>query len=119
MQQNNARFSARPIITIENEVLDDQALIDPSTGLPFDRQITPPLSTYRESRSLAVDEPAFKHMFLTRSCIARIISKKSLVNNFALTEAQVTQFFRQPKAVRLGAQGISAWRALPTICTDS
>lgn len=103
--QNNAQFNVRPIITIENEVLDDPALIDPMTGLPFGGQLTVPLSTYLESRSLAVDERAFKRMFLTRSCIAGVISKRSLIGNYALTEAQANQFFKKPITVRLGAQG--------------
>src|SRR5688572_31932242 len=33
--QPNARFTARATITIENEVLNDPALIDPTTGLPY------------------------------------------------------------------------------------
>jgi hypothetical protein len=56
--QPSATFNLRATIRIENEVLDDPALIDPTTGLPFGGAISISLGTYTENRSLAVDEHA-------------------------------------------------------------
>jgi hypothetical protein len=104
VSQPNARFTARAVITIENQVLDDPTLIDPNTGLPYGGKMTLPLSTYSESRSIAAGEHAHKSMFLTRHCIAGLVSKRSLVGS-GLTEAQAKQFFRNPMKFTFGSSG--------------
>lgn len=91
--QSNARFTARAVITIENEVLDDPTLIDPGTGLPYGGKMTLALSTWSESRSIAADEREQKLMFVSRHCIGGLVSKRSLVGS-GLTETQAKQFFR-------------------------
>jgi hypothetical protein len=65
LRQANARYNARAVITIENEVLDDPTLIDPNTGLPYGGKMTLPLSTYSESRSIAAGEREQKSLFLS------------------------------------------------------
>ena len=102
--QPNARFTARAVITIENEVLDDPALIDPNTGLPYGGQMTLPLRTYSESRSIAVGEREQKSMFLSRHCIGGLVSKRSLVGS-GLTEIQAKQFFKKPMKFTFGSSG--------------
>ena len=104
VQQPNARFTARAVITIENEVLDDPTLIDPNTGLPYGGKMTLPLSTYSESRSIAAGERAQKSMFLTRHCIAGLVNKRSLVAS-GLSEAQAKQFFKKPMKFTFGSSG--------------
>jgi hypothetical protein len=102
--QPNARFTAQAVITIESEVLDDPALIDPNTGLPFGGQMVLPLSTYGESRSIGVGERAQKNMFLSRSCIGGLVSKQSLIGS-GLSAAQANQFFSRPITLTFGARG--------------
>jgi hypothetical protein len=102
--QPNARYSARAVITIENEVLDDPTLIDPATGLPFGGKMTLPLSTYSESRSLGVNEREQKSLFLSRHCIGGLVSKRSLVGS-GLSELQARQFFKKPMKLTFGASG--------------
>ena len=104
VQQANARYNARAVITIENEVLDDPTLIDPATGLPYGGKMTLPLSTYSESRSIAAGERAQKSMFLSRHCIGGLVSKRSLVAS-GLNEAQAKQFFKKPMKFTFGASG--------------
>lgn len=102
--QPNARYNARAVITIANEVLDDPTLIDPNTGLPYGGKMTLPLSTYSESRSIAAGERAQTSMFLSRHCIGGLVSKRSLVGS-GLSETQAKQFFKKPMKFTFGASG--------------
>jgi hypothetical protein len=103
--QPSARFVARPVITIESDVLNDPGLIDPSTGLPLSGRIVLPLSTYSESRSLEKGERAQKQMFLSRSCIGGLVSRRSLIDNYGLSDAQADTFFAKEITLILGASG--------------
>jgi hypothetical protein len=100
-----ARFTASGVINIENEVLDDPALIDPGTGLPFGGVLQLGLSTWHNSHTIQPGETEDERSSQTRSCIAGIVSKRSLVENFGLTDAQATQFFKKPMTIRFGARG--------------
>ena len=73
-------------ITIDNEVLDDPTLIDPGTGLPFGGVLALGLSTFTDIHTLQPGETDFKAMQMSRSCIAGIVSKRALVDNYGLTE---------------------------------
>lgn len=102
--QSSAVYTARAVITIENEVLDDPTLIDPNTGLPYGGQMTLGLTSYSESRSIAAGERAQKSMFLSRHCIGGLVSKRSLVAS-GLSEMQAKQFFKKPMTITFGSQG--------------
>ena len=102
--QSNARYSARAVITIENEVLDDPTLIDPNTGLPYGGKMVLPLGSYSESRSIAAGERDQKTLFLSRHCIGGLVSKRSLVGS-GLSETQAKQFFKKPMKFTFGATG--------------
>lgn len=102
--QPNARYSARAIVIIENEVLNDPTLIDPATGLPYGGSMTLTLSTYNESRSIGVNEREQKTLFLSRHCIGGLVSKRSLVSS-GLSEAQATDFFHKKMRLVFGASG--------------
>jgi hypothetical protein len=104
----NARFSATALITIDNEVLDDPALVDPGTGLPFGGVLEIGLNTYTDIHTLQAGETDFKSMQLSRSCIAGIVSKRALIENYGLTEALATQFFKKPMTITFGARGTVA-----------
>lgn len=100
-----AEFSARAIVTVESPVLDDPRLIDLRTGLPFGGRIVIPLPTVREVRSVAVDELAFKQLWLTRGCNAGLVSKRFLMENHGLSETLANRFFQKPVTLRFGAAG--------------
>ena len=106
-----ARFSGNALITIDNEVLDDPTLIDPGTGLPFGGVMTLGLGTFSDSHTLQPGETDFKSYQMSRSCIAGIVSKRSLVEGFGLTETQATQFFKKPMTITFGARGTFALSA--------
>jgi hypothetical protein len=103
-----ARFSGSALVTIDNEVLDDPTLIDPNTGLPFGGVMTLSLSTLTDFHTLQPGETDFKAYQMSRSCIAGLVSKRSLVESSGLTEAQATQFFKKPMTITFGARGTFA-----------
>jgi hypothetical protein len=106
--QQIARFTAGALITIENPVLADPALIDPLTGLPFNGVLETGLSTWHHSQTMPDNSHEQERSFQTRSCIAGIISRRALVDTYGLTDAQAKEFFKKPMTVRFGARGTVA-----------
>lgn len=101
-----ALFRYTPTLTVENPVLDDPALIDPTTGAPFGGQL---LTSMSSSEIFQVPlEPNVGFTERTRDsavCMAGLISKRSLTESYGLTEAQATEFFKQPTTIRLNVTG--------------
>ncbi len=101
-----ALFRYTPTLTVENPVLDDPALIDPTTGAPFGGQL---LTSMSSSEVFQVPlEPGVGFTERTRDsavCMAGLISKRSLTESYGLTEAQATEFFKQPTTIRLNVTG--------------
>jgi hypothetical protein len=100
-----ARFNAAAAITIENPLLDDPALIDPYTGLPFGGEIQLSLSTWSNTHTLQNGEIDTERSTQTRACIAGIISQRSLVDNYGLTATQAKEFFKKPMTLTFGSRG--------------
>lgn len=100
------RLYYSPTLTIENPVLADPSLIDPTTGMPYGGQLmTSMTSNERFQESL---EPGVTLMERTRDstvCMAGFLSHKSLVQNYGLTPAQADDFFASPTTVRLNVSG--------------
>jgi hypothetical protein len=100
------RFRYTPTLTIENPVLDDPALVDPTTGAPFGGQL---LTSMTASESFVVPlEVGVNFTERTRDsavCMAGFVSKKALIENYGLTEAQAKEFFKQPTTIRLNVTG--------------
>lgn len=100
------RFRYTPTLTIENPVLDDPALVDPTTGAPFGGQF---LTSMTASESFVVPlEVGVNFSERTRDsavCMAGFVSKKALIESYGLTEAQAKEFFKQPTTIRLNVTG--------------
>jgi hypothetical protein len=100
------RFRYTPTLTIENPVLSDPSLIDPTTGAPFGGQL---LTSMTSSESFQESlEPGVTLSERTRDstvCMAGFISHKALINNYGLTPAQADDFFASPTTVRLNVTG--------------
>lgn len=100
------RLRYSPTLTIENPVLSDPSLIDPTTGVPFGGQL---LTSMTSSESFQESlEPGVVLTERTRDstvCIAGFISHKSLIQNYGLTSAQADDFFASPTTVRLNVSG--------------
>ena len=101
----NARFNASAVITIDNQVLDDPALIDPNTGAPFNGSITLALSTWRNVHTIGVGEIETQGSSQSRGCIAGIVSKRQLVETYGLTDAIAKDFFKKPMTLHFGSRG--------------
>jgi hypothetical protein len=100
------RLRYSPTLTIENPVLDDPALIDPTTGAPFGGQF---LTSMTASESFVVPlDPGVNFTERTRDsavCMAGFVSKRALTDNYGLTDAQAKEFFKQPTTIRLNVSG--------------
>jgi hypothetical protein len=100
------RLRYTPTLTIENPVLDDPALIDPTTGAPFGGQL---LTSMTASESFVVPlDPGVSFTERTRDsavCMAGFVSKRALIDNHGLTDTQAKEFFKQPTTIRLNVSG--------------
>ena len=99
-QQAFGSFSAR--WRIESDVLNDPALINPDTGLPYGGflQFTQQLAF--EWHTLDAGEQKIVVPSGSRSCISGHLSRRSLIG-MGLTEAQAREVFRKPITIRFGA----------------
>lgn len=102
--QDDARFVVTPTYTIQNEVLNDPALIDPMTGLPFGGEFTVGLGGIRRERSLQPGESQVEREAGTRVCIGGIVSAQML-RGFGLSDAQVTEFFKKDTVITMNMTG--------------
>lgn len=100
------RLRYSPTLTIENPVLSDPSLIDPTTGLPFGGQLlTSMSSSERFEESLEPGVIISEQSRDSTVCIGGFISHKALINNYGLTPAQADDFFASPTVVRLNISG--------------
>lgn len=103
-----ARLSYVPTLTVENPVLADPALIDPTTGAPFAGRL---VTSMTSSESYQVPLPAGVQITeRTRDsavCIAGFLTKRTLIDVYGLTESQAKAFFNRPTTVRLNVQGVA------------
>jgi hypothetical protein len=99
-------LSYSPTLTVESEVLDDPALIDPTTGLPFDgKLVTGMTSSEHFETPLAPGQHLFERTRDSAVCIAGFLSRRALVDTYGLTESQAKQVFKKPMTVRLNVSG--------------
>ncbi len=100
------RFRYTPTLTIENPVLTDPSLIDPTTGAPFGGQLlTSMTSSERFEESLEPGVSLNERNRDSTVCMAGFISHKSLIRNYGLTPAQADDFFASPTTIRLNISG--------------
>jgi len=100
------RFNYSPSLTIENPVLDDPGLIDPTTGAPFGGKLmTSMTSSERFQESLGAGVVLSEQTRDSTVCMAGFISHKSLIENYGLTPAQADDFFASPTTIRLNVAG--------------
>ncbi len=104
--QPNASVRLTPYVIVESEVLDDPALVDPTTGLPFNGQLESGFAaSYQDSQSLDPGHTATRRFSETRVCIGGFLSRQGLVDTFGLTEAQAKQVFHHDITLRFGLRG--------------
>ena len=113
LQWNNAGASDAlgtltysPTLTVENPVLDDPALINLQTGLPFGGSLTTSMSASERivvplAPGMAFDEARRD----TATCIAGFVSRRALIESFGLSASQANEFFKRPTTVRMNIRG--------------
>ena len=100
------RFRYTPTLTIENPLLDDPSLVDPTTGAPFGGKLLTSM-TSSESFQEAL-EPGVTLSERSRDstvCMAGFVSHRALIENYGLTPAQADAFFEGPTTIRLNVSG--------------
>jgi hypothetical protein len=102
----NALLRYSPTLTIENPVLNDPALVNPMTGLPFGGRLDTGLTSSEFYEVPLAPGAAFTQRSRDSAvCIAGFLSKRALVDNYGLTDAQATAFFQQETLVRMNLAG--------------
>lgn len=101
-----ARLWYQPTLTVENPLLDDPALIDSTTGLPFDGRLTVPVSNHESVElPLPADTRISRTDRDTATCIGGFVTKRALQVQYGLTEAQAGAFFDHPMTIRMNVSG--------------
>ena len=82
-----------------------QDLTDPNTGLPFNGKIELRLFTHNESWRIHAGDRDSRSAQLTRSCQGALVSKRSLMTGYGLTQTQANNFFNRAIKVSIGMGG--------------
>lgn len=101
-----ARLTINPTLTVENPVLADPALIDPTTGAPFGGKLETGMTS--SERFEVPLPPGVGFTERTRDsavCIAGFVTRRNLIDGYGLTPAQADEFFRKPMTVKLNVRG--------------
>lgn len=106
-----ASFRTSALFRFESKVLQDPSLINPGTGLPFNGGFDIGLQMHAESLTLAPGESQLVAPRSTRVCIAGLVTRRSLIADYGLSEAQATKFFKEPITIRAGV-GVNAVHAV-------
>ena len=95
-----------PTLTIENPVLADPALIDPTTGVPFGGHLTTSMTSSEVYQVPLPPGTTISERYRDSAvCIAGFLNRRTLTDTFGLTDAQVTEFFKKPTTVRMNVSG--------------
>ncbi|MCP4901837.1 MAG: hypothetical protein GY906_33145 [bacterium] len=101
-----AQMFLRPSVRIESEVLNDPALIDPGTGLPFNGVLLDStISTFLQMRTLDPNETDFQFRATTRSCTGGLVNVRALRDTYGLPASVIKKFFKKPIKVTFGVRG--------------
>lgn len=103
--QGNARATFSATYRIENEVLSDPTLIDPTTGLPFGGVIETALGSISDTRGLQPNDFQVYNDNDTRVCNGGLISKRALMETYGLSDSQATKFFKKDTIITIGVVG--------------
>ncbi len=103
---NQAQFHYNISVTIENELLNDPSLIDPTTGVPFNGKLEVFIGeSLADVKTLQPGAMERQQAFASRTCQAGALSKDSLSQNYALPDSIVNSFFKKPITLRINVQG--------------
>jgi len=102
-----ASMTMYPSITLESDVLAKLALIDPGTGQPMGGALelypapTDVFAALSPGESLNFSQPT------TRTCVGGLITRRTLVDYYGLTDRQVDRVLARPITLRLNVDVMS------------
>lgn len=100
------RLLINPTLTVENPVLDDPALIDPTTGAPFGGRLETSMTSAERFEVPMAPGVAFSERTRDSAvCIAGFVTRRNLIDGYGLTPAQADEFFKKPTTVKLNVRG--------------
>ena len=95
-----------PTLTVDNPMLADPSLIDPTTGAPFAGHLTTSMTS---SEIFEVPLPAGTTITeRTRDsavCMAGFLNRRMMIDTYGFTEAQADEFFKKPMTIHLNVSG--------------
>ncbi len=97
------RMTFTPYFTVENPVLDNPALINPTTGAPFGGELIVSAGTEDEIVALLPNLPISRTRRDAMVCQSGMVSKRALVETYGLTPALADSFFANQTTVWLNA----------------
>lgn len=101
-----AHLSYTPTLTVENPVLDDPSLIDPTTGLPFGGRLTTGMTgSERFEVPLQPGMAVNARERDTATCIAGFVTRKSLITTYGLVPELADKFFAKKTTIRMNLRG--------------
>ena len=98
-------FRLTPRYRVQSEVLDDPALINPTTGAPFGGSFEVALTAFNKSHLLEPGDFESETISGARMCIGGLVSQAALIGQYGLTEAQAKKFFRKPITLTMSIGG--------------
>lgn len=97
------QFEAFAVYRIESRVL--RGLRHPGTGQPYNGVIEIPIAAGLAEGYAEPGDYIAESFGGARACINGLVSRQVLMNNYGLSESEVTRFFREPIQVRMGLRG--------------
>lgn len=96
-------------LTVESDLLNDPSLIDPTTGLPFNGELTAYVGTnIGDGGTLQPGEDRHHEAFATRTCQGGAISTSALKELYGLPDQVANKFFKEPITIRLNVNGTAS-----------
>ena len=94
------------VLKMENPVLADPSLIDPGTGAPMNGALQISLGMDSANQAMPANTVLLEHEQSAKVCgLDNLISKRTLVEVYGLSQAQANRFFTSPTTIRLGVSG--------------
>lgn len=101
-----AQLRYSPTLTVENPMLADPALIDPTTGAPFAGRLTTSMtSSEMFQEALPAGVSLTQRLRDSNVCMAGFLNRRMMIDLYGFTEAQADEFFKKPMTIRLNITG--------------
>lgn len=96
-----------PFITVESDVLNDPALVDPDYGTPLGGRLTLNMPRAAVHAQLEPGDRVQGSESSTRTCVGGILTRANLRQYWGLSEAQVKAFFDGPITLRMNVSALA------------